>query len=427
MDIKITPGLLAGKINAIPSKSHGHRLLISNTLAALCDLAGDSNVASALKSTETEKARAVIERSVNEIDTGHNSTDISATRECLLSLADQVPEMDCVESGSTLRFMMPVTMVLRERALLKGSPALLSRPISALKKTMEQNGCSIRITNNSLEINGAMKAGTYVLPGNISSQYITGLMLALPLLDSGSVIEVTTKLESSGYIGMTMGALREFGIEISKKSATKKKRLRYMIDGGQRYTSSCDLAVEGDWSNMAFWFTANALGSKIICGGVDLKSMQGDKAIIDIIARYENLGSPYDTGRPVTIDGADTPDLIPAAAVLATQIPRKTRIVHASRLRIKESNRLRSTCDMLLALGAEISETPDGLILKGVSTLHGGTVDGRNDHRIVMAAAIAATVCSSPVIIKGAEAVEKSYPDFFKDFVSLGGKAEVLK
>ena len=144
-------------------------------------------------------------------------------------------------------------------------------------------------------------------------------------------------------------------------------------------------------------------------------------------SRYENLGSPYDTGRPVTIDGADTPDLIPAAAVLATQIPRKTRIVHASRLRIKESNRLRSTCDMLLALGAEISETPDGLILKGVSTLHGGTVDGRNDHRIVMAAAIAATVCSSPVIIKGAEAVEKSYPDFFKDFVSLGGKAEVLK
>ena len=290
---------------------------------------------------------------------------------------------------------------------------------------MEKHGCTFEKGDRELKVTGSLTAGVYTMPGNISSQYITGLLFALSLLEDDSFIEVPTRLESAGYIDMTVQVLKDFGIEIDKKHATKKRPLTFVIKGGQKYTFPEEVHVEGDWSNTAFWFAANALGSRIICHGIDSHSAQGDKAILDIIGFYSNLGSPYDKGGPVMIDVSDTPDLVPVAAVLATAVPRETRIVRAGRLRLKESDRLKTTTALIRSLGGRIIENEDNLVIRP-SVLKGGTVDGSNDHRIVMAAAIAATICREPVIIRGAEAVKKSYPDFFDDFRKLGGIAEEI-
>lgn len=412
MDIKITPRKLSGNISAIPSKSHGHRLLIASVLNAMED--GDLTA-------ET------VEKALSRVTIPERSEDIIATENCLKALADDVPVLDCNESGSTIRFMLPVVMALKNEAVFTGTERLFQRPLTPLDEEMTAHGCEFtKESDTRLKVTGRLTPGTYVIPGNISSQYITGLLFALPLLDEDSFIEVPTRLESAGYIDLTLQVLRDFGVEVEKKHATKKRPTTFVIPGGQKYQYPESFAVEGDWSNTAVWFAANAMGSRIICHGIDSRSPQGDKAILDIIGFYSNLGSPYDKGGPVIIDVSDTPDLVPIAAVLATRVNRETQIVRAGRVRLKESDRLKTTTQLVSTLGGVIEETEDGLIIKGRVPLHGGEVDSCNDHRIVMAAALASTIASGPVIIRGAEAVNKSYPGFFRDFRKLGGITEEL-
>ncbi|MDO4860317.1 MAG: 3-phosphoshikimate 1-carboxyvinyltransferase [Bacillota bacterium] len=412
MDIKITPRKLSGNISAIPSKSHGHRLLIASVLNAMED--GDLTA-------ET------LEKALSRVTIPERSEDIIATENCLKALADDVPVLDCNESGSTIRFMLPVVMALKNEAVFTGTERLFQRPLTPLDEEMTAHGCEFtKESDTRLKVTGRLTPGTYVIPGNISSQYITGLLFALPLLDEDSFIEVPTRLESAGYIDLTLQVLRDFGVEVEKKHATKKRPTTFVIPGGQKYQYPESFAVEGDWSNTAVWFAANAMGSRIICHGIDSRSPQGDKAILDIIGFYSNLGSPYDKGGPVIIDVSDTPDLVPIAAVLATRVNRETQIVRAGRVRLKESDRLKTTTQLVSTLGGVIEETEDGLIIKGRVPLHGGEVDSCNDHRIVMAAALASTIASGPVIIRGAEAVNKSYPGFFRDFRKLGGITEEL-
>lgn len=414
MRVKITGHNMSGTLSAIDSKSHAHRLLIA---AALCD-------------------------AVPDVIIGSDSADIKATRDCLCCLSQERPVLDCGESGSTLRFMIPVTMALKSEAVFKGRGRLPYRPLSPLDEEMEKHGCLFDKGEPAGEgpqdicrIKGRLCSGDFHIPGNISSQYITGLLFALPLLDGDSTIHVTSPLESINYVTLTLQVLEQFGIMI--ETETLNGCPVYKIRGNQKYTAPSDkVMAEGDWSNAAFWIIAGLIGNggAIYYDGLSNDSAQGDKAIIELAAQmggsvsychgqYRTAKSQLDA---IDIDASDIPDLVPVLAVAASAANGTTHIYNAGRLRLKESDRLSTVCDCLKKLGADITEEPDGLIIRGLTKLKGGTVNGYNDHRIVMAMSIASLICEDPVIIEGAEAVNKSYPGFFQDFRLLGGEVNVI-
>ena len=392
----VHPGALRGTVTAPPSKSAAHRLLIC---AALAD------------------APTVIRL-------GALNRDIEATIACLRALgasieplgrgewsvapgkAPEAAALDCGESGSTLRFLLPVACAVGVKARLIGHGRLPERPNRALAEALRAHGARIDSDLLPMTAEGPVTGGTWTLPGNVSSQYITGLMFALPLLEGDSEIRLTTPLESAAYVDMTVSALSRFGIVVRTVPDG------WAIPGSQRYRSPGTLSVEGDWSAAAFWLAANALGSDIRVEGLDAASAQGDRAVTGL------LGQPE-------IDASGVPDLVPALAAAAAALPGRTRITGAARLRLKESDRLATVAAFINALGGHASQTEDGLIIQGGGPLHGGDVDGAGDHRIVMAAAVLATRASGPVRIRGAEAVEKSYPGFFEDFKALGGIVHV--
>ena len=264
-------------------------------------------------------------------------------------------------------------------------------------------------------ISGKLTGGRYEVEGNVSSQFVTGLLFALPVLGEDSEIVLTSHLESRPYVDITLDILRRFGISVDETSDG------FRIKGGQKYKPH-DEAIEGDYSQAAFFFVANALGSKVTINNLLPDSVQGDRRITDIIAASTENGTI--TG--FRADCSDIPDLVPVLSVLGAFGTEESVIYNAERLRIKESDRLSATADMLNALGGDVSVTQDGLIIRPTGKMHGGTIDSAGDHRIAMAAAVAATRIEGDVIIKGAEAVEKSYPDFFRDYANLGGKANVI-
>ncbi len=283
----------------------------------------------------------------------------------------------------------------------------MSRPLDPYFALCDKEGIKYSRTESTVTFCGKLKGGTYSLPGNISSQFITGLLFALPLLDSDSILELTTKVESVGYIQMTLDILRSFGIAITHENYQK-----YYIPGKQSYVAK-DITVEGDYSQAAFYLCANAMGSQVDVCGLNPESSQGDREIVSIIERFGQSLSG------ITIDVSQIPDLVPILAVLATQAEGITTITNAARLRIKESDRLKTTTDMLRRLGADITEGEDELIIRGKTPLTGGTIDACNDHRIAMAAAIAATVASGKVMVLGSECVAKSYANFWQDYFAL--------
>lgn len=411
MNLQILPGKLSGNVVAIESKSHAQRVMLASVLTSLTS--SDNNISDI----------------ISDIKIRHNSEDIRAAQDCLKQLENEYPHMDCIESGATLRFLLPVTMALKNKAVFSGTKRLMERPLIHLESQMSAHGCEFTRNedNTSITVTGNLQPGEYKLPGNISTQYITGLLFALPLLDGNSTIEITTELQSFSYLDLTINVLEAFGIEISQTTIPVSKHLLFKVKGNQKYLMPFQLPIEGDWSNIAVWLTANSIGSSITCQGININSKQGDKVILDILATYDNIGSPYDKGEPIIVDASASPDLIPVVAVKAGLTPRVTRIINAEKLAFKESNRLASTLNMLSVLGANVRETPDGLIIKGIRRFDGGKIDSANDHRIVMAAAIAATASRRPVVITHAEAVKKSYPDFFNDFISLGGRVRIQK
>ena len=389
MVVKLMPGRLMGTVTPPPSKSQAHRALIAAYLAG----------------------------SVDRLDNLADSQDIQATRRCmeaLLSPDEGTPRLACGESGSTLRFLIPVALALRGGGVFTGQGRLMERPQGPYFSLFEEKGIAYKQADGVLTVTGRLTPGTYALPGNVSSQFVTGLLYALPLLAGNSEIVLTSPLESRGYVDMTMDVLKRFGVEVQERGGT------FAVPGGQHF-QPCSMTIEADWSQAAFWFAAMSLGHSVDAAGLDYHSVQGDRVIGDLFARLqwqENMN----------LDVSGCPDLAPPLAVMAAlREGRVTRLVNAARLRLKESDRLASIAGVLNALGAEVREGPDSLEIHGKQVLTGGvTVDAHNDHRIAMMTAIAATRCKEPVILTGAESVAKSYPNFWEDYAQVDGRAEQI-
>ena len=407
MNVTITPTLLKGTITPPPSKSQAHRLIIAAALSdGVCRLSNvelSQDIQATLRCMRTLNADA--------------SSDGTVIRGCNLvdGFEEPPPEiMDCGESGSTLRFLIPVALALQGGGKFTGHGRLMERPQGPYFDLFREKGIACSLEDGVLTVSGKLTPGEYALPGDVSSQFVTGLLYALPLLEGDSEIHLTTGLESRGYVDMTLDALVQFGV-----TADYDGDRRFQVPGNQVYQHR-DLAIEADWSNAAFWYAARLLGCSVETAGLNQASVQGDRVIAAFCNHLRESG-------PVELDVSQCPDLVPPLAAIAALRDRETtRIGNAARLRMKESDRLSTITAALTALGAEVHEEPDRLIIVGKPSLPGGTVDSANDHRIAMMAAIAATGCTGPVTIRGAECVQKSYPDFWEVYRSLGGDIHVL-
>ena len=420
MNIKITPSSAKGRIGAIASKSVAHRLLICAAFA--------------------DKETAIYCRELND--------DISATAECLASLgakAERIGEgfivtpikelnknavLNCNESGSTLRFLLPIVCMLGADPIFVMSGRLPNRPLSPLWELLEKGGAGLEwIEPNKLSCKGKIDETTFSISGSVSSQFISGLMFALAVCRRIGNIKITDKLESESYVEMTAEALRTFGVRVERTEDG------YSVDGSDGLVSCERVFVEGDWSNAAFALAMGAIGEDAVTvTGLNTESTQGDKKIVGLLAELganvEMNSGEITVSRKnlcgINIDASQIPDLVPVLATVASVAKGRTVIYNASRLRLKESDRLMTVKNMLVSLGADISETEDGLVINGKERLDGGRTKSYGDHRIAMSAAVAATVCRKEVIIENAEAVEKSYPDFWKDLRALGIKAKEI-
>ena len=418
MNVKIIKPPQGGIIHAVASKSEAHRLLICAALA--------------------DKETFIVCPNCSE--------DIDATINCLKALGALICYeqdgfrvmpvnrqteknyrlIDCGESGSTLRFLLPVCGALGLHIDFYMRGQLPKRPILGLYEEIVSHGCKLSESGcASLTCEGQLKNGLYFLPGNVSSQFISGLLLALPLISGESIIKINGILESRFYIDMTLDALKLFKIKVYKEGGRV-----YKIPGGQVGCSPKNIHVGGDWSNAAFWLTLGAIGkNSVICTGLNLNSKQGDKAIVKLLSRFgacvvcenDKIAVSPNTLHGINIDAKNIPDLVPVLAAVASVAKGRTIIKNAGRLRLKESNRLKTITALLSCLGADITETADGLIINGKNKLTGGKTESFGDHRIAMTAAILSAVCTDSVIIKNAEAVKKSYPGFFDDFCAVFG------
>lgn len=394
MDITIYPGKLQGTVKAIPSKSQAHRLLIC---AAFAD-------------------------QQTQLHCPQTNQDIEATADCLNALGANIlrtedgylvnpvltipkqATLNCRESGSTLRFMLPIAGTLGVDATFQMAGRLPSRPLSPLWEEMERMGCSLtRPTSDTIRCTGKLKPGSYTIDGGVSSQFITGLLFATALMDGESQLTITGKLESKPYIDMTQLALAAFGVSTEN----------YSIVGRLPFQSPGQITVEGDWSNAAFFLAAKEMKNPLEVTNLSRTSPQGDRAIADLVMQLK---------QHCTISAADIPDLVPILSVLAA-FNQGAVFTSIQRLRLKESDRVASVIGMLAALGIQAEATAESLVVHP-GQFHSGTVDSVNDHRIAMAAAIAATVADGPVTILNAQCVAKSYPSFWEEYRSLGGHYE---
>ena len=416
MTVTLSPGARSGSVRIPASKSQAHRLLIC----------------------------AALGREPVDIRFEGLSNDISATIACLRALGAQITaqsagcwrvvpisavpttecELPCGESGSTLRFLLPVAGALGASATFHLDGRLPERPLEPLWSELCAHGMALSQQGALLRCKGRLTPGTYTMPGSVSSQYISGLLLALPLLPAGSTLAVTGAVQSASYISMTEHALQDSAIRFAKSGWT------YQIPGSQTYALPAQTAVEGDWSNAAFFLCMGALSPiGVRVEGLNSRSAQGDRAILDVLHRMGAQIQSEDTAvtvrrgalRGVTVDARPIPDLIPVLSVLSAVAEGETQIIHAERLRLKESDRLSTTAALISALGGQVTELPDGLTLCGTPQLHGGAVDAANDHRIAMSAAVAACACQTSVTVHGSECVRKSYPTFWEAFSALKG------
>jgi 3-phosphoshikimate 1-carboxyvinyltransferase len=350
------------------------------------------------------------------------SDDIEATYHCVSALTrGGAATLDCAESGSTLRFLLPIAAAKGVPARFTGRGQLLSRPIAPLLDQLSAHGVKVSALRDELMLSGRLHSGTFELAGDISSQYVTGLLLALPLLEGDSEICLHSRLESKPYVNITLDVMARHGVLAEEYSRG------YRIKGGQRYLPH-GLITEGDYSQAAFFLAAGALGRNVSVSGLSPRSKQGDRAILDIFSRAGiGLSRDGDTVRaaageisPVDVDASDIPDLIPPVAALLAYAGGESRIYNAARLRLKESDRLASVRAALGALGADISEREDGLVIRGKPRLAGGSADSAGDHRIAMMTAVAAIRCDGEVLLNNPDCVRKSYPEFWKDFEVSG-------
>lgn len=411
MDITITPGFLKGKVTVPPSKSVAHRLIIS---AGLAD--GESVISNIYMSKDIEATIEAMKALGAEISCVADGGGLYSVSVKGITKPAEAAVIDCCESGSTLRFLIPVASALGVSATFIGKGKLPQRPITPYLSEMTKNGVAFDYNNTMpFTVSGKLNPGEYKIAGDISSQFITGLLFALSVLDGESEIILTSHLESKPYVDITVDCLNKFGACISEAPNG------YSVNGVKSLKPHSE-EVEGDYSQAAFFYVANALGCDINIDGLNENSFQGDKRIVEICRDVVYNNSDRSKLKTFDIDCSDIPDLVPILTVLASFCDGVSHITNAARLRIKESDRLSAISNALNSVGGKVKELDDGLEITGVENLNGGEIDSCNDHRIAMAMAIASIKCKDKLIIKGAECVQKSYPNFFEDFKLLGGK-----
>ena len=411
MKATVSCNKVSGALSAISSKSMAHRLLIG---AAFCD-----------KNTK--------------ISCETTNEDILATISCLKSMGAEISyengifsvtpirkklseALECNESGTTMRLLLPVVCAIGGSWTFIMKGRLPDRPISPLKEELEAHGIKFEYTSkNELCVNGKLACGEYSIRGDVSSQFISGLLFALSLIEGESTLTVTGRLESEPYVQMTIDALLSLGAYISRKENIFTVKGKHLVSPENAY-------VEGDWSNAAFPLSAAAISGTVTLENINPSSSQGDVKILELLKEFgatvttseKSVTVSHNTLHGIKINAQNIPDLVPVLATVASAAEGETLIYGASRLRIKESDRLQTTYDTLFALGADIKLTDDGFVIRGKQKLLGGTVSSHNDHRIAMSAAVAACICENSVTVENAEAVSKSYPDFWQDFKKLG-------
>ena len=419
--LKIFPSKLKGEVKIPPSKSMAHRAIICAALSdGLCIIENIDYSDDIIATIDAMNSLgATIVKYKHHIEVIGAFGNVKKAKETRI--------IDCNESGSTLRFLVPISLLFEGSSKFIGRGNLGKRPLTTYYNIFDNQGIeySYEKENLNLIVNGKLQPGTFEVEGNVSSQFITGLLFTLPLLKEDSKIVITTEMESKGYIDLTLRAMNDFGIEIINNNYKE-----FIIKGNQKYNAR-NYRVEGDYSQAAFFLCADSLGNDVLCKDLDLNSLQGDKEIIDILERMNVVFNANDTGVmgitkdelvSTVIDGSQCPDIIPVLTAVAALSKGTTEIINAGRLRIKECDRLAAVTSELNKLGANIVEKEDGLIVTGVEKLQGGVeVWSHKDHRIAMTLAIASTRCEEPIIIQDYECIAKSYPHFFDDFKALGG------
>ena len=431
--IKIEPKRLKGLVAAPPSKSDSHRAILcaglSENAVEIEHIVLSEDVKATMEALKTMGVMVEEKDSVGQCVTLNIRNPWIKAYYTSGKRLDHGPlKINCRESGSTARFMMPLFHLSESPVTFYGAPALSRRPYTPYYDLFKAQSDTIKFATDSghlpLTVSGALKAGVYPIVGNVSSQFISGLLMSLPLLEGDSEIIVTPPLESKAYIDMTLACLSAFQIEVKTPD-----ELHYKIKGNQKYSGS-HYRVEGDYSAAAFWLVAAALGNEVGVSGLSQTSKQADQDILNFFEgayRWENdvIWVDENDANQCIFDVSQCPDLVPILAVYCALSKGTSKIVNAARLRIKESDRLKAITTELNKMGADIEELEDALIIHGVTAFKGAQVDAWNDHRIAMALAIAATRADGPVIIEGAASVSKSYPDFWNDYIKLGGELSV--
>ncbi len=417
-NMKFSPAVIDGEVRIPSSKSQAHRALICGALAGNCSIRG---IDLSNDITATANALRALGASLT-YDNINRTFHIGAPCACGINAG----EVNSGESASTLRFFIPIAAALGNSVTFVGEGRLPKRPTDMYKPILEEHGATLTYPNNGdylpLSVSGKLIAGEYSLRGDVSSQFVTGLLLALSICEGESRIKLTTRLESKPYADLTVDVLARLGADITENADG------YTVTGGR--LAPCDMDVEGDCSQAAFFAVAAAIGGCITLDGINPDTKQGDFELFNIVKRF-GASVTWDCGRVTVrkaeklrasdIDASDIPDLVPALAVMAALSEGTTKIYNAGRLRIKESDRIMSTAAMLTAIGADVRETEDGLIITGKEKLAGGTVCSANDHRIAMAAAAASVGCIGDVIVDDMSCIGKSYPEFINDFKTVTG------
>lgn len=418
MKVFIRPKKLQGTIDVVPSKSYSHRAIIAASLAE-----GRSVIKNIIFSNDIKRTIECCEAFGAKIECFDNYIVVDGTPR--VSRINNV--INAGESGSTIRFMIPIMLTNPEEITFTGENHLNKRPLDTYFEIFDKDGIEYTYPNDCympLKTNGCLKGGVYEIRGDISSQFITGLLFALPLLKEDSIIRITTNLESKSYIDLTLDILNLFGIHIINNEYKE-----FIIKGNQIYKST-DYTVEGDFSQAAFFLVMGALGNDVKLGCMNLNSLQGDRKIIQdiedfggkIVIENEMIKAIPGKLKGNVIDMSQSPDLGPVLAVLASICPGESKLVNASRLRIKECDRITCVKEELNKMGAQIDESYDEMYFVGVDKIDGVfNLSSHNDHRIAMSLAVASTICDKPLMIDGAESVNKSYPHFWDDFKKLGG------
>ena len=428
MKVKIKPKKLGGTIPIPPSKSYSHRAIIAAALATSNKDKEVSRIDNLKYSVDITTTTEIMENWGANIEIGEDF-EIIKGNSGIVNPKDEYTQ--CNESGSTIRFLIPIGLSNNNKIVFDGKGKLVERPLDSYYKIFDEQG--IKYSNNNgwlpLNVDGQLKPGKYEIEGNISSQYITGLLYALPLLNGDSELKINKTLESKGYIDLTLEILEMSGIKVVNNNYKS-----FFIKGNQKY-NPFDYVIEGDYSQVAFWIVAGILGSEIKCLHVKKESLQGDREIIEIVQRMGanvEIFDDYIIVKPsqtygTVIDISQCPDIGPILTVLAALSKGETKIINAERLRIKESDRITSIKTELNKLGANVEEVGDSLVINGVERLTGSAeLSAWNDHRIAMSLAIASIKCDGEIVIDEAESVKKSYPHFWEDFKKMGGDVEKI-